>query len=51
MLLALYLDGQGFVREHKSRIKTSRDNTDYALQLLDVNKNYTTLDFVLVSII
>lgn len=40
-------DGQGFVREHKSRIKTSRDNTDYALQLLDVNKNYTTLDFVL----
>jgi len=40
-------DGQGFAREHKSRLATNQEErTDYQLQLLDDNKQLTTLQFV-----
>ena len=46
----IFLDGQGFLREHRSYIvKGNQNDTEYATDLLDVNKDNTTLDFMLVS--
>ena len=46
----ILLDGQGFLREHRSYIvKGNQNDTEYATDLLDANKDNTTLDFMLVS--
>ena len=46
-----FLDGQGFIREHKSKgNETSKNRNEYAFQFYEEEKQQsTTLDFMLVS--
>ena len=51
-LKLLFSGGQGFVRENRDRInRVSQGRNDYALKLMEQQRQQTTLDFMLVSML